>query len=97
MLAKHDFLYLSLHLLEWNESKLPMFIKIYTIRDNFQFLKKINLRKFSTLHILPTFHLKSKNPHNSFNIYQNLMKNVLFERSYKYLPSLNTPQKIKVC
>ena len=30
--AKHNFLYLSLHILEWNQSKLPMFIKIYTIR-----------------------------------------------------------------
>ena len=30
--GKHDFMYLSFHLLEWNESKLPMFIKIYSIR-----------------------------------------------------------------
>ena len=39
--TKHDFFYLSLHLLGWNESKLPMFIKIYTIRCSFLFsLKK---------------------------------------------------------
>ena len=35
---KHDFLYLSLHISKWNESKLPMFIKIYTIRRIFIFI-----------------------------------------------------------
>ena len=41
MLTKHDFLYLLLHLLQWNESKLSMFIKICTIRRKFLvFLKK---------------------------------------------------------
>ena len=30
--AKHYFLYVSLHLSEWNESKLPMFVIINTIR-----------------------------------------------------------------
>ena len=38
--AKHDFLYISLLILEWNESKLPMFIKIYTIRRIFLFFLK---------------------------------------------------------
>ena len=37
VLAKHDFLYLSLHVSKWNESKLSMFIKIYTIRRFFNF------------------------------------------------------------
>ena len=32
--TKHDSLYLSLHLLEWNDSKLPIFIKIYRIHKN---------------------------------------------------------------
>ena len=31
MLAKHDFSYLGPHLLKWNESKLSMFIKLYTM------------------------------------------------------------------
>ena len=35
MPRKHDFLNLSFHLSEWNESKLPMFIKIYSIRCYF--------------------------------------------------------------
>ena len=74
MLAKHDFLYLSLHLLKWNESKLSMFIKIYTIRNFKIFFLKYNLRKFSSLAILVAFHLKSKKLYNSFNIYWNLMR-----------------------
>ena len=38
--SKHDFLYLSLHLSKWNESKLPMFLKIYKSRRIFKsFLK----------------------------------------------------------
>ena len=32
---KHNFLYLSPHLSKWNESKLPLFLTIYTIRSNF--------------------------------------------------------------
>ena len=32
MLAQHDFLYPSFYLSEWNESKLLIFIKIYTVR-----------------------------------------------------------------
>ena len=34
MPTKHGFLYLSLHLSKWNESKLLMLIKIYTIKYN---------------------------------------------------------------
>ena len=53
VLRKHDFLYLSFHLSEWNESKLPMFIKIYLIRRYFLFFKKNDLRKFLALPLLP--------------------------------------------
>ena len=38
MLAEHEFSHLSPHLSEWNESKLPMFIKLYTMRCDFYFL-----------------------------------------------------------
>ena len=38
--------------------------------------------------VLPATRLKSKKPHNFFNIYQNLIRIVLFERSYQYLPLL---------
>ena len=41
VLAEHDFLYFSLHISEWNKSKLPMFIKIYTIRRFFVFFEKM--------------------------------------------------------
>ena len=41
MPKKHDFLYLVLHLLEWNEPKLSMFIKIYTKKVIFSFFEKI--------------------------------------------------------
>ena len=38
--------------------------------------------------MLPATHLKSKKPHKFCNIDQILMRIVLFERSYKYLPIL---------
>ena len=42
--TKHDFSYLAPHLSKWNESKLPTFIKFYTMRYNlFLFLKKYYL------------------------------------------------------
>ena len=37
MPAEHDFSYLAPHLSKWNKSKLPMFIKFYTMRCNFKF------------------------------------------------------------
>ena len=39
--TKHDFLYLSLHISQWNESKLPMFIKIYTKEEFCVFFEKM--------------------------------------------------------
>ena len=52
LFGKHDFLYLSFHLSKWNESKLPMFIKIYSIRCYFLFFWKNDLRKFLALPLL---------------------------------------------
>ena len=37
MPTNHDLSYLSPHVLEWNESKLPMFIKIIDNKVNFYF------------------------------------------------------------
>ena len=57
---------------------------------------KNNLFKFSPLAMLLAFCLKFNKPHNSFNIHRNLMRIVLFERSYKYLTSLKIPQEEKI-
>ena len=57
-LAKHEFLQLSLHLSKWNESKLPMFIKIYTLRRNFEFFLENNFEIFFTLSCV--VHISSK-------------------------------------
>ena len=43
--------------------------------------------------MLLTSHLKSKKPHNSFEVYWNLMRIFLFERSYKYLPLIKILEK----
>ena len=48
--SDHDLSYLSPHLSKWNESKLPMFMKIYIIRYNFYFiLEKNDVMKFLVL------------------------------------------------
>ena len=43
--------------------------------------------------MLLAFCLKSKKPHKPFNIHWNLMRIVLFERCFKYLPLLKIPLK----
>ena len=58
--AKHDFLYLSLHLLDWNESKLPMFTKIYTIKRIFLFFLEKIFEKVSKLPRLPALRFSTK-------------------------------------
>ena len=45
--TKHGFLYLSPLLSKWNQSKLPIFIKFYTIRRKFCIFKNNDLRNFS--------------------------------------------------
>ena len=57
------------------------------------FFLKHYLKFFSPLVVLPTSSLKSKKPHNFFNIYRNLMRIALFERSCNYLPSLEILEK----
>ena len=40
--------------------------------------------------------LKSKKSHKSFNIYGNLIRIILFKRTYNYLPSLKIPKMKKI-
>ena len=49
MPSNHDLSYLSPHILEWNKSKLLMFVKIQTIKSNFFFWEKIDMMKFLVL------------------------------------------------
>ena len=51
--GKYDFLYLSFHLLEWNESKLPMFTKIYMKKRIFLFILQKIFEKVSKLPWMP--------------------------------------------
>ena len=68
MPSKHYFLYLSLHLSEWNKSKLHMFIKMYTIRRIFTFKKKRCFEKVFMLPRLLHWDFSPKNGH-IFDLY----------------------------
>ena len=95
--AKHDFLYLSLHLLEWNESKLPMFSKIYTIKRIFLFFLEKIFEKFFELPRMPTLRFSTnkwsylfiyisyanKNYISKFNITLSIFTKILKKSSYK--------------